>query len=145
MLPALSGMLPDSFGEMTSDGEMSSTANASRVRGPRQHAGGSGQNARAPRSVSLRARNLIPRASRLLLQAADDADERREEGKHDRADNHRQKHDHDWLEHRGECRHRVIDLVVVPPPRYRPRRRKRLQSSKACPATYRFLRPHRSY
>ena len=36
---------------------------------------------------------------RLLLQATDDADERREEGKHNRANNHRQKHDHDWLQH----------------------------------------------
>src|ERR687891_418879 len=52
-------------------------------------------------------------ASRLLLQPADDANERREEGKHDGADNHGEQHDHDWLQHRGESCHRVIDLVIV--------------------------------
>ena len=52
-------------------------------------------------------------ASRLLLQAGDDADKRRKESKHDRADNQRQKHDHDGLEHRCEGRNRVIDLIIV--------------------------------
>ncbi len=52
-------------------------------------------------------------ASRLLLQAGDDADERREESEHDRADNHRQEHNHDGFERRGQTCHRVIDLVVI--------------------------------
>src|SRR4029077_19277429 len=49
----------------------------------------------------------------LLLQTGDDADERREEGEHNRADNHRQKNNHDWLKHRCERCHGVINLVII--------------------------------
>src|SRR6266566_9385399 len=53
-----------------------------------------------------------PHASGLLLQAADDADERRKEREHDCADDHCQKNDHDWLEHRSDRRHRVVDFII---------------------------------
>src|SRR6266487_2443935 len=50
--------------------------------------------------------------SRLLLQGGDDADERREESQHNRADDHRQKNNHDWLKHRCEGHHCVIDFII---------------------------------
>ncbi len=56
MLPALSGVLPDSF-----EGETDTVRIAlPRTEGHRQHAGGSGQDARAPRNT--RARTLTSRA-----------------------------------------------------------------------------------
>jgi hypothetical protein len=56
MLPALSGILPDSF-----EGETDTVQIAlHRTEGRRQHAGGSGQDARAPRNT--RARALTSRA-----------------------------------------------------------------------------------
>jgi hypothetical protein len=51
--------------------------------------------------------------SRLLLQSADDADERHEERDHDRAYDQREHHDHDRLEQGSEGRHRVIDFIIV--------------------------------
>ena len=53
------------------------------------------------------------RGSRLLLQAADDADERHEQRDHDRADDEREENDHDRLERRSHGRDRVVDFVVV--------------------------------
>ena len=64
-------------------------------------------------SFVIRASSFRRSRSRLLLQAGDDADERREESKHDRADDHRQEHDHDRFQHRGESGHSVVDLVIV--------------------------------
>src|SRR5881392_591341 len=56
MLPALSGILPDSF-----EGETDTVRIAlPRTEGRRQHAGGSGQDASAPRNT--RARTLTSRA-----------------------------------------------------------------------------------
>src|SRR5436305_3270159 len=49
----------------------------------------------------------------LAADAYDQADEREEHGDDDAADNHGQKHDHDWLEQRGHGRDGVIDFVVV--------------------------------
>src|SRR5215831_14895018 len=51
--------------------------------------------------------------SRLLLQARDDADERREESKHDRPDDYSEEHNHNRFEHRGESGHRIINLVII--------------------------------
>ena len=51
--------------------------------------------------------------SRLLLQACDNADERREESEHDRTDHHRQEYNHEGFERRGESYHGVINLVVI--------------------------------
>ena len=52
-------------------------------------------------------------ASRLLLQSADDADERHEQRDDDRADDQREKNNHDRLEHRGEAGDRIVDFVIV--------------------------------
>jgi hypothetical protein len=64
-------------------------------------------------SFVIRISSFALRASRLLLQTADDADERREESEYNGTDNKRQKYNHNRLEHRRDRRHRVIDLVVI--------------------------------
>ncbi len=49
----------------------------------------------------------------LVLHAADDADERHEEGDDDGSDDESQEDDHDGLQHGSEARDRVVDFVVV--------------------------------
>src|ERR1700674_5490441 len=51
--------------------------------------------------------------SRLLLQTADDADERHEQRDDNCADDEREEKDNDWSQHRGRCRHGVVGLFVI--------------------------------
>src|ERR1700736_5267990 len=55
----------------------------------------------------------LRRMLRLLLQTADDADERHEERDDDCANDEGEKDDHEQLEHSGKRSDGVIDFVVV--------------------------------
>src|SRR6266849_3798393 len=63
-----------------------------------------------PATFDIRASSF---KSRLLLQALDDADQRQEQRDYNRADDDREKNNHDWLQRRGHSRDRVVDFVII--------------------------------